>query len=147
MMSSNSLVRGVGASGALFIVSSIPRVLLEFPKRSVALGAHAMPTSFPAIRSLENLVVERASAPTVGVSYLASTSKFIMHDPGSGGCVQRAQDLYWFWQNVPTSNHRWLALRARLMIKLIVGVTSSREREERLLDLLSGWKWSLEVER
>jgi hypothetical protein len=26
-------------------------------------------------------------------------------------------------------------------------VTSSREREERLLDLLSGWKWSLEAVR
>jgi hypothetical protein len=83
MMSSNSLVRGVEASGALFIVSSIPRALPEFLKCLVALGAHAMPTSFPAIRSLENLVVEHASAPTVGVSYLAPTSKFIMHDPSS----------------------------------------------------------------
>jgi hypothetical protein len=33
------------------------------------------------------------------------------------------------------------------MIKLVVGVTCSREREERLLDLLSGWKWCLEAVR
>jgi hypothetical protein len=43
--------------------------------------------------------------------------------------------------NVHTSSHRWLALLAPLMIKLIVGVTSSQEREDRLPDLLSGWKW------
>jgi hypothetical protein len=34
-----------------------------------------------------------------------------------------------------------------LMIKLVVWVTSSREREERLLDLLSRWKWSFEAAR
>jgi hypothetical protein len=33
------------------------------------------------------------------------------------------------------------------MIKLVVGVTSSREREERLPDLLLGWEWSLEAAR
>jgi hypothetical protein len=33
------------------------------------------------------------------------------------------------------------------MIKLVVGATGSREREERLIDLLSGWQWSLEAER
>jgi hypothetical protein len=38
----------------------------------------------------------------------------------------RAQDLYWFSKNVPTSSHRWLALPAPLMIKLVVGVTSRR---------------------
>jgi hypothetical protein len=36
----------------------------------------------------------------------------------------RTQDLYWFRQNVPTSSHRWLALPAPLMIKLVVGITS-----------------------
>jgi hypothetical protein len=77
----------------------------------------------------------------VSVSYLASTSKFIVRVLSSGGCARRAQDLYWFGQNVPTSSHRWLALPAPLMIKLVVGVTSSREREERLPYLLSGWKW------
>jgi hypothetical protein len=54
------------------------------------------------------------------------------------------QDSYWFGQNVPTSKHRWLALQTPLMIKLVVGVTSSQEREKRLL---SGRKWSLEAER
>jgi hypothetical protein len=33
------------------------------------------------------------------------------------------------------------------MIKLVVGDTSSREREERPPDLLLGWMWSLEDER
>ena len=31
----------------------------------------------------------------VGVSYLAPTSKFIIHVSGSGEYAQRAQDLYW----------------------------------------------------
>jgi hypothetical protein len=57
-------IRGVEDSRALFVISSLSRVLLEFPKRSVALGAHATPTSFLAIRSLENLIVERARPPT-----------------------------------------------------------------------------------
>jgi hypothetical protein len=57
------------------------------------------------------------------------------------------QDLYWFGQNVLTSSHRWLTLPIPLMIKLVVGVKCSRERKERLTDLLSGWKWSLEAER
>jgi hypothetical protein len=34
-----------------------------------------------------------------------------------------------------------------LIIKFVVGVTSSREREERLLDLLLRWEWSLEAVR
>jgi hypothetical protein len=76
----------------------------------------------------------------VGVSYLAPTSKFIVRVSGSGGCARRAQDLYWFTQNVSTSSHRWLVLPAPLMIKLVLWVTSSREREEILPDLLSGWK-------
>jgi hypothetical protein len=85
----------------------------------------------------------------VGVSYLAPTSKFIVRVPGSKGCARarRVQDLYWIGQNVPTSSHRWLVLSAPLMIKLVVGVTSSREREKRLPDLLSRWKWSLKAER
>jgi uncharacterized membrane protein YbhN (UPF0104 family) len=57
-----------------------------------------MPTLFPAIRSLENFIAEHVSllsgAPTIGVSNLALTSKFIVHVPGSGGCAQWAQDLY-----------------------------------------------------
>jgi hypothetical protein len=61
--------------------------------------------------------------------------------------VRKEHDLYWFGQNIPTSSHWWLALPAPLMIKLVVGVTSSREREERLLDLLLGWKWSFEAAR
>jgi hypothetical protein len=83
----------------------------------------------------------------VGVSYLAPISKFIVRVPGSGGCAWRAQGLYWFGQNVPTSIHRWHALPTPLMIKLIVGVTSSQEREERFPGPLLGWKWSLEDAR
>jgi hypothetical protein len=33
------------------------------------------------------------------------------------------------------------------MIKLVVGITSSRESEERLSYLLSGWNWSLGAAR
>jgi hypothetical protein len=83
----------------------------------------------------------------VCVPYLAPTIKFIVCVPGSRGCVRRAQDLYWFGQNVPTYSHRWLSLPTPLMVKLVVWVKSSREREERLPDLLMGWKWSLEAER
>jgi hypothetical protein len=85
--------------------------------------------------------------PCVGVSYLTPISKFIVRIPGFRGCVRRAQDLYWFGQNVSTSSHQWLALLALLIIKFVVGVTSSREREERLLDLLLRWEWSLEAVR
>jgi hypothetical protein len=31
---------------------------------------------------------------------MIASSKFIMHVPGSKGCAQRAQDLYWFGQNI-----------------------------------------------
>jgi hypothetical protein len=55
--------------------------------------------------------------PTVGVSNLALTSKFIMRVPGSERRARCAQDLYWFGQNVLTSNHRWLALPTPFMIK------------------------------
>jgi hypothetical protein len=101
-----------------------------------------------AIRSLDDLNAERArplhGEPTIGVSYLSLTSKFIVCVSGSRGCARMPQDSYWFGQNVPTSKHRWLALQTPLMIKLVVGVTSSQEREKRLL---SGRKWSLEAER
>jgi hypothetical protein len=68
---------------------------------------------------------------------LAPTTKFTVPVLGSRGCTRRASDLYWFRQNVHASSHCWLVLPATLMIKLVVGVTSSRERKERLLDLLS----------
>jgi hypothetical protein len=94
MMSSDSPVRGVRASGALFIVSSLFRVLPEFPKGLVATGARATQTSFLAIRSLENLIAKHTShlpgAPTVCVLYLAPTSKFIVHVLGSRGCARQA---------------------------------------------------------
>jgi hypothetical protein len=60
-MSSDSPVRGVGASGALFVVSSLLGALSEFLEHSAASGACAVPTSLLAIRSLDNLVLERAS--------------------------------------------------------------------------------------
>jgi hypothetical protein len=62
--------------------------------------------------------------PLVGVSYLAPTSKFIVRGLGFRGCARRAQGLYWFGQNIPTSSHQWLALPAPLIIKLVVRVTS-----------------------
>jgi hypothetical protein len=80
-MLSESSIRGVRDFKALFIASSLPRAWSRFPKRMVALGAYAMPTLFPAIWSLEDFIVEHASplhgSPTVGVSNLAPTSKFI----------------------------------------------------------------------
>jgi hypothetical protein len=104
-----------------------------------------------AIWSLDNLIAARASplpgTPTVYVSSLAPTSKFIVRVLGTRGCARRAQDLYGFGQNVATSNHRLLALPASLMIELVVGVTSSREREDRLPNPLSVWQWSLEAAR
>jgi hypothetical protein len=42
------------------------------------------------------------------------------------------QGLCWFEQNVLTFSHRWLALLASLIIKLVVGVRNDREREKRL---------------
>jgi hypothetical protein len=135
MISGDSLVLGVVASEALFIVSSLSRELPKFPKRSVAPGARATPTSISTIRNLENLVAERARSlpggPIVGVLYFTPTSKFIVRILGSGVCAWRAKDLYLCGQNVPTSIHWWLELPAPLMIKLVVGATSSRERERR----------------
>jgi hypothetical protein len=73
-----------------------------------------------AIWSLENFVVECASivpgTPTIGVSNLALTNKFIMHVSGSRWWAQWAHDLYWFRHNVPTS-HRRLVLPTPLMMK------------------------------
>jgi hypothetical protein len=95
-MSSDSFVRGVRAFGVLFIISSLLMALPEFLKRSVAPGARATLTSFPAIRSLENVIAECARplpvALTIDVSYLAPTSKFIVRVLGSRGCAWRAQD-------------------------------------------------------
>jgi hypothetical protein len=75
-----------------------------------------------------NFVMERAKSlpgvPTIGVSNLAPTSKFIMRVPCSEECAQWTQDLYWFGQNVPTFSHRRLALPAPLMIKTCSRVTS-----------------------
>jgi hypothetical protein len=83
---------------ASFIVSSLPGASSEFLEHSAILGARVVPTSLPAIQSLENLVAERArpllGMPIVCVLYLALTSKFIMRVLSSGGCAQRAQDLY-----------------------------------------------------
>jgi hypothetical protein len=61
----------------------------------------------------------------LGVSYLAPTNKFIVRDRDPEG-VRGGRDLYWFEQNIHTSNHWWLTLPTSLMIKLVVGVTSSR---------------------
>jgi hypothetical protein len=47
------------------------------------------------------------------------------------------------WTNVPTSSHRQLALTVPLMIKLVVGVTSGREKDERLPSLFIGVKVEL----
>jgi hypothetical protein len=85
-----------------------------------------------------NQLVPHQQHTGVGVSYLALITKFIVRITSSRG--RRAQDLYWFRQSVPTSSHQWLALPTPLMIKLVVGVTSSGEREERHPDLLSRWK-------
>jgi hypothetical protein len=76
----------------------------------VVLEIQTAPLSVLAIQSLDDLITERASplpgTPIVGVSYLAPTNKFIVCVLGSRGCARRAQDLYWFGQNVPTFNHR-----------------------------------------
>jgi hypothetical protein len=79
--------------------------------------------------------VERASPqpgkPTVGVSNLASTNRFIVRVPGSGRCARWAQGLDWFGQNVPTSNHRRFALPVPLMIKARSRGYKQRERVRR----------------
>jgi hypothetical protein len=54
----------------------------------------------------------------VGVSNLASTSKFIVRVLGSRWRTWRVQDLYRFVQNVPTSSHRRLVLPLPLTIKV-----------------------------
>jgi hypothetical protein len=128
---------GGRAFGAL-IASPLPlKGRLRLPKWITVPGGRL--SLLLTIQSLDNLVAERAmplpGAPIVGVPYLALTSKFIVHVPGSRGCAQRAQGLYWFGQNVPTSSHRRLEVPTPLMIKVIVGVTSGREREERLPSL------------
>jgi hypothetical protein len=88
-------------------VSSLPRALPEFPKRSVTPGARATPTSFPAIWSLENVVVEHArpipGVPSAVVSYLAPTSNIIVCVLGYGGCVCEGRKIY--FHSVRTSLH------------------------------------------
>jgi hypothetical protein len=50
--------------------------------------------------------------------------------PWTGWCARWAQGLYWFGQNIPTSSLRWLMLSTPCYSKLIVGVTSGRDKEE-----------------
>jgi hypothetical protein len=75
-----------------------------------------------------------------GVSYLAPTSRFIVHVSCSVGHAGRAQYLYLFGHNVPISSSvAWTT-------GTINDQTSSsgyKQRGERLPDLLSRWKWSL----
>jgi hypothetical protein len=132
-----SIAKVDGAYEALTISPSLLTMKSRILKRMVVLGVRTTPLSLLAIQNLDDLVAEHASplpgAPTIGVSYLTPTSKFTVRVPSSRGCAWRAQDLYWFGQNVPT-------LLTLLMIKLVVlvGVTCSRKREERLPDLLLG---------
>jgi hypothetical protein len=129
--------KGGRASRALIASPSPLKGNLRLPKWITVPGGRL--SLLLTIWSLDNLVAERArplpGTTIVGVPYLALTSKFILHVLGSRGCGQRAQGLYWFGQNVPTSSHRRLEVPTPLMIKLIVGVTSGREREERLPSL------------
>jgi hypothetical protein len=84
----------------------------------------------------------------VGVSNLDPTSKFIVGVSSSGACVQWAQDLYWFRQNVPTSSHRWLALPAPWMIKTRSrGYKRVRERGEAPKSLFQGGSGASEATR
>jgi hypothetical protein len=59
---------------------------------------------------------------------------------GYGWCARRAQDLYWFGQNVPTSSLCQLTLLALLLLddrsRSYKRVTSGGEREEGLQSLL-----------
>jgi hypothetical protein len=121
------LGRGGWASRAL-IASPFPlKVKSRLPKRIVVQEVncrHGLPFG-----ALDNVVAKHKfivlvpGVPTVGVSYLAPTSKFILRVLGSGWCARRAQGLYWLRLNVPTFSHRRIALLAPLMIKLVVGVT------------------------
>jgi hypothetical protein len=63
------------------------------------------------------LLSKSGVTPTISVSNLAPTSKFIVRVLGSGGCARLTQDLYWFGQNIPTSCHWRLVLPAPLMIR------------------------------
>jgi hypothetical protein len=124
------LSEGGRASGALTTSPSPLKGKSRLPKWIAVSGGRL--SSRLAIRSLDDLVAERArtvpSMLTVGVSYLALTSRF--------------------GKNVPTSNHRRFALPAPLIIKLAVGVISSRERGRRgSMVSYRGWKWSLEAEK
>jgi hypothetical protein len=134
-MLGKSIAKVDGAYEALTISPSLLTMKSRILKRMVVPGVRTTPLSLPAIQNLDDLVAEHASplpgTPNIGVSYLTPTSKFTVRVPSSRGCARRAQDLYWFRQNVPT-------LLTLLMIKLVVGVTCSRKREESLPNLLSG---------
>jgi hypothetical protein len=62
---------------------------------------------------------------TVGVSYHQLVNLDYAFWPG--WCARVHKDLYYFWQNIPTSSSRWLVL---LVLKFVVGVTNGRERDE-----------------
>jgi hypothetical protein len=75
----------------------------------------------------------------VGVFNLALTSKFVVCVPGFRWFARRGQDLYWFRQNVPTSNHRRFALPAPLMIESHSrGYKQAREGGEAPKSLIRG---------
>jgi hypothetical protein len=83
------------ASGALIASPSLLKGKSRLPKRIVVPGGRL--SSWPAIWSLDDFVVERASpqpsAQSVGVSYLVPTSKFIVRIPGSRG-VSGGRKIY-----------------------------------------------------
>jgi hypothetical protein len=59
--------------------------------------------------------------------------------PGSIRFARRAQDLYWFEENVPKSSHRWLMLPVPLMIKARnKGYMQEREGGEAPRSLIRG---------
>jgi hypothetical protein len=89
---------------------------------------HPCPPSQSVLGHDDEATMKTEDLPLVSVSNLALTSKFIVRVLGLGACARWAQDLYWFRQNVPTSNHQRLALPAPLMVK-----TRSR-----------GYKWARE---
>jgi hypothetical protein len=113
----------------------------RLPKRIVASTTQLV--SRLAIWILKSFVTKHASplpgTPTIGVSNLSPTSKFIVHVLGSRRCAWWAQDLYWFGQNVPTSSHQRLALPTPLMIKARSrGYKHTREGGEAPKSLIRG---------
>jgi hypothetical protein len=90
---------------------------------------------FAPIRSLGKRTSRTWKPPTWRTNYqcfkpsLRQVNLF-MRIPWTGWCAWWAQGLYWFGQNVPTSSLWWLTLPTPYYSKLIVGVTSGRDREE-----------------